>query len=25
MLRRFEEGHSRDAMRGHRMRGHSSM
>jgi Spy/CpxP family protein refolding chaperone len=25
MFRRFEEGHSRDAMRGHRMRGHSSM
>jgi hypothetical protein len=25
MLRRFEEGHFRDAMRGHRMRGHSSM
>ncbi|HZI75280.1 MAG TPA: Spy/CpxP family protein refolding chaperone [Gemmatimonadales bacterium] len=25
MLRRFEEGHSRDAMRGHRMRDHSSM
>ena len=25
MIRRFEEGHSRDAMRGHRMRDHSSM